>query len=798
MILHVATFLLLIFSSSALNSDGILLLAFKYSVLSDPLSVLDNWNYDDPTPCSWTGVTCEALSRSGSPESFAVTRLVLPGSHLLGSVPHDLGMIPHLRNLDLSNNSLNASLPPSIFNCSELESLSLSSNVISGELPELVRLQSLKSLNLSDNAFAGKLPESLATLQNLTSVSLKNNYFSGGIPGRFDYVEYLDLSFNLFNETLPLDFGGERLRYLNLSNNKLSGSVSPEFAGKIPANASIDLSFNGLGGEIPESSSLSRQKTEFFAGNLDLCGKPLNKMCTIPSSLSTPPNVTSNGSTTAAIAAIPRNVDTSPSSSATTGPPSATDTHGGGKVKPAKIAAIVAGDLAGIGLLAVLFLYAYNICKKKLNQDQNPKPETKIEETKISNNVTINRARSTTRGDSTGSEIKQGFWTHKKLETALFTSCSCLNGVNGDESSETATGSDSEHENNNLTIDMNGSEEKQKCLVMVDGETELEIETLLKASAYVLGSSGSSIVYKAVLGGGGGGMAFAVRRIGESGVEKMREFENTVRMISKLSHPNLLRVRGFYWAEDEKLVIYDYVSNGSLAGAGYKKVGSSPCNIPFEVRLKIAKGVAMGLAYIHEKKQVHGNIKPSNILLTSEMDPIISDFKLEWLISGKNNYKAKGSNRHFGSKRSISSREEMMTHQDYHHSANSSPYMAPASGLLGCTSPYHAPESMKSLKPNPKWDVYSFGIVLLELISGKVFSERELGQWYADSSTIEDETSILRLADMSIRTDIDGRRDATLACFKLGFSCASLNPQKRPSMKEALQILENISSSSFQ
>ncbi|KAK1417521.1 hypothetical protein QVD17_26650 [Tagetes erecta] len=743
-------------STSALNSDGILLLSFKYSILSDPLSVLDNWNYDDLTPCSWTGVTCQ-------PDSFSVTGLVLPGSRLLGSVPHELGTIPHLRFLDLSNNSLNGTLPSSIFNSSELQSLSLSSNVISGDLPEVIKLQSLKSLNLSDNAFAGTLPKSLASLTNLTSVSLKKNYLSGRIPGGFDYVEYLDLSFNLFNETLPIDFGGNKLLYLNLSNNKLSGSVTPEFAEKIPANASIDISFNNLTGQIPQVLSLSRQKTEFFAGNLDLCGKPLNKMCTISSSLSTPPNVTSNGSATAAIAAIPRDID--PSSSTADEPP---ESHGGDKIKPAKIAAIVAGDLAGIALLAVLFLYAYNTRKKKMKESQSQNAATKNQQTKITNDITITKAQSTT--------------------------CSCLHGVNGDESSET-TVSDDDNETTNQVMEMN-TEEKQKCLMMVDGETELEMETLLKASAYVLGSSGSSIVYKAVLGGGG--MAFAVRRIGESGVEKMKEFENIVRMISKVRHPNLLRIRGFYWSGDEKLVIYDYVDNGSLAGVGYRKVGSSPCNIPFEVRLKIAKGVAMGLAYIHEKKHVHGNIKPSNILLTSEMDPVISDFGLEWLISGKHSYKTKGSHRHFGSKRSISSREELMIHNDYHHSANSSPYMAPASGLLGCTSPYHAPESMKSLKPNPKWDVYSFGIVLLELISGKVFSERELGQWYADSSSIEDEKSILRLADMSIRTDIDGRRDATLACFKLGFSCASLNPQKRPSMKEALQILEKIPSSSFQ
>ncbi|PWA93950.1 acetylesterase [Artemisia annua] len=782
------TFVMCLISSiSALNPDGILLLSFKYSILSDPLAVLDNWNYDDLTPCSWKGVTCESLSSPGAPESFSVTSLVLKDSQLLGSIPNDLGNIPHLRTLDLSNNSLNGSLPPSIFNSSELETLSLSSNVISGEFPELVTgLKSLKLLNLSDNAFAGKLPKSLSALRNLTSISLKNNYFSGSVPGGFDFVEVLDLSFNLLNETLPLDFGGEKLHYLNLSNNKLSGPVASEFAAKIQANAIIDLSFNNLTGEIPQVLPLSHQKTEFFAGNLDLCGKPLNRMCTIPSSLSTPPNATSNGSATAAIAAIPKNMDSPTSSSSSTSENAPAATHASSKIKPVKIAAIVAGDLAGIGLLAILFLYVYNLRKKnqgqnhdenRYSQNTNPnknhptKLETKIQETKIVTQITTTKSQSTT--------------------------CSCLNGVPGDESSEAA--SDSDHDNNNsLPIDIKGGE-KQRFLVMVDGETELEIETLLKASAYVLGSSGSSIVYKAVLGGaiGGGGVAFAVRRIGESGVERMREFENMVRVIAKMRHPNLLRVRGFYWGEDEKLVIYDYVNNGSLAGAGHKKVGSSPCYIPFDVRIKIAKGIAMGLAFIHEKKHVHGNIKPSNILLTSEMDPIISDFGLEWLVSGKNGYKTKGSNRHFGSKRSISSREEMMIHHDYHHSASSSPYMAPATGLLGCTSPYHAPESMKSLKPNSKWDVYSFGIVLLELISGKVFSERELGQWN-DGSSIDDENSILRLAEMSVRTDIAGRRDVTLTCFKLGFSCASLNPQKRPSMKEAQQVLEKIPSSSFQ
>lgn len=106
-------------------------------------------------------------------------------------------------------------------------------------------------------------------------------------------------------------------------------------------------------------------------------------------------------------------------------------------------------------------------------------------------------------------------------------------------------------------------------LVTVDGgDKELELETLLKASAYILGASGSSIIYKAVLEDG---TALAVRRIGESGLERFRDFENQVRVIAKLVHPNLVRIRGFYWGSDEKLVIYDYVPHGSLANARYRK-----------------------------------------------------------------------------------------------------------------------------------------------------------------------------------------------------------------------------------
>lgn len=157
---------LLLLPSIALNNDGVLLLSFKYSILSDPLSVLQSWNYDEETPCQWYGVSCNEIGM--------VTSLVLPNSQLLGSISEDIGHIQHLHHLDLSSNFFNGTLPSSIFNSTELQVLSLGGNVISGELPETIAsMASLQILNLSDNALAGKIPQNLTLLQNLTVVSLK-------------------------------------------------------------------------------------------------------------------------------------------------------------------------------------------------------------------------------------------------------------------------------------------------------------------------------------------------------------------------------------------------------------------------------------------------------------------------------------------------------------------------------------------------------------------------------------------------------------------------------------------------
>ncbi|KAE8715721.1 putative LRR receptor-like serine/threonine-protein kinase [Hibiscus syriacus] len=722
----------LVVQGLGLIADGVLLLSFRASILGDPLQALQSWNSSDQTPCSWNGVTCV---------NSRVTALSLPNSQLLGSIPYGLGTIQFLEKLDLSNNYLNGSFPLSIFNATRLRFLDLSNNLIYGVVPETIgMLQSLQFLNLSDNELTGTLPATLTTIQNLTVVSFKNNYFSGSLPTGFLSVQVLDVSANLVNGSLPPNFGGDNLRDLNVSYNKLSGEIPSQFAEKIPDNATIDFSFNNLTGEIPDSVVFTSQESKYFSGNPYLCGEVTGRDCPIAFSPSSSPP---------AIAAIPKTIEPSPGAKRTRQ----------NRLKPGTIIGIIVGDIAGIGFFIMVFFIVYKFKSQK-------------------------RVETTAKREATSAGNDDN-WSTSLSESRGFKRWSCLRNITEYEE-ESETISETEEDQSGTKSQDNqrqqGQEhDKKGTLVTVDGEKQLELETLLKASAYILGATGSSIVYKAVLGDGS---SLAVRRIGENSEVRFKDFETQVRVIAKLVHPNLVRIRGFYWGVDEKLIIYDFVPNGSLANARHRKAGSSPCHLPWEARLKIARGVARGLAYLHDKKHVHANLKPSNILLGSELEPKIGDFGLERLVTGDTSSKAGISARNFGSKRSTASRDSF---QDL---AGPSPSPSPSSF---CVSPYRAPESLRSLKPNPKWDVYAFGVILLELLTGKVIVVDELGE--GNGIVVEDKMKALRMADAPIRGELAGKEEGLLACFKLGYNCASPIPHKRPSMKEALQIIDKIPSS---
>jgi serine/threonine protein kinase len=221
-------------------------------------------------------------------------------------------------------------------------------------------------------------------------------------------------------------------------------------------------------------------------------------------------------------------------------------------------------------------------------------------------------------------------------------------------------------------------------------------------------------------------------------------------------------------------------------------------HLNLEARLRIARGVARGLAFIHEKKGVHGNVKPSNILLGADMEPLVGDLGLDRLLSGAALHRNTGASaRLFGSKRSM-------------HSTSSLPDLSqmPGGASPSCAStssttlpPYQAPECLKSLRPNAKWDVYSFGMVLLELLSGRVYSEVELCQWHAAGSVagttdLDQRGRVLRMADPTLRGEAGDNEDALIGCFRLAFACCAMAPGKRPAMRDAAALLDRIQAAS--
>ncbi|XP_057816468.2 probable LRR receptor-like serine/threonine-protein kinase At4g37250 [Cryptomeria japonica] len=707
-------------SVSGVNQEGLVLLAFKYSVTNDPLSALGDWNIDDSTPCGWNGVTCTQIP--GSNESRVIS-VVLPQSQLVGWIPQELGCLENLRHLDLSGNEINGTIPAELFNATDISKLVLANNAISGALPsEVKQLKGLQYLDLSSNALTGIIPQSITELKELKGISLKNNYLSGPVPsglGSLGALEALDFSSNLLNESIPPDLGYlSSLQYcLNLSGNRLSGNI-PLTLGQLPTNASIDLSHNNLTGQIPRVGFFLSQKSGAFVGNPGLCGQPLTKLCFVPSSGSDPPKISSPS----AVAAMP-----------------VLEKHK--TLSKGTIIAIVLGDLAGISLVCAVVMYRYWSTKQK----KEAKDEPNCRSVQMDDN-----------GDYSSSSGRVGWLCLRKVE-------------------ETSEGSSSEN-----------GDQQQGNLVSLDGDLDLDLDKLLRASAYILGATGYTILYKAVLEDG---MTFAVRRLGEGGLGSFRDFEVEAKAIGRIKHPNIVRLRGYYWGIEEKLLIYDYIPNGSLANAYYGRSSASPFYLPWAARIKIAKGVARGLAYLHEKKHVHANLKPSNILLGFDMEPFIADFGLYRVLDTANvKYSSSAIYlRNFegalsGSKRSTGSRDSLQTTPEMLGSPSTS---------RNFVSPYQAPEALKTLKPNQKWDVYSFGVIFLEMLTGKPPSEKDFATW--GQSFLDEKQRILRIIDPTLRSEVEGKEEISTS-LRIAFNCCSPSPQKRPAMKEVLQFLEKIPS----
>ncbi|CAN6439304.1 unnamed protein product [Victoria cruziana] len=267
----------------------------------------------------------------------------------------------------------------------------------------------------------------------------------------------------------------------------------------------------------------------------------------------------------------------------------------------------------------------------------------------------------------------------------------------------------------------------------------------------VIGVGGFGTVYKIMMDDN---CAFAVKRIDCNREGCDQSFERELENLGSIKHINLVRLRGYCSFPSAKLLIYDYMVRGSLDTClhGYSEAGQI---LNWNARLRIALGSARGLAYLHHDCSpsiVHKDIKASNVLLDENLEPHVSDFGLSKLLAD-----------------------------------NETQVTTVVAGTFG----YLAPEYLHSGRATEKSDVFSFGVLLLELVSGKRPTDREFVNkglnivgWL---NTLMRESRLEEIVDKACAGIIP---ESLVAVLEIAVKCTEANPDDRPSMNVVLHMLE--------
>ncbi|KAL3643345.1 hypothetical protein CASFOL_014160 [Castilleja foliolosa] len=271
-----------------------------------------------------------------------------------------------------------------------------------------------------------------------------------------------------------------------------------------------------------------------------------------------------------------------------------------------------------------------------------------------------------------------------------------------------------------------------------------------------LGQGGFGAVYKGKLSNG---HEIAVKRLSQDSGQGDQEFKNEVLLLAKLQHRNLVRLLGFCLEGIEKILIYEFVQNASLDQFIFDPIRRTA--LDWEKRYKIIGGIARGILYLHEDSQlriIHRDLKPSNVLLDGAMNPKIADFGMARLFE----------------------RDE--TQGNTSRIAGTFGYMAPEYAM-------HGQFSVKS-------DVFSFGVLVLEIISGQKNHCIRRGENVEDLLSFAwknwRESTAANMVDPCLRSG-SGSISDILRCIHIGLLCVQENVTDRPTMASVVIMLNSFS-----
>ncbi|XVF24191.1 hypothetical protein REPUB_Repub13aG0106300 [Reevesia pubescens] len=759
--------------------------AFKQELI-DPKGFLKSWNDSGYGACSggWVGIKCaqgqviviqlpwkglggRITEKIGQLQ--ALRKLSLHDNLIGGSIPRALGILPDLRGVQLFNNRLSGSIPATLGSCPLLQTLDLSNNSLTGAIPEsLANSTKLYWLNLSFNSFSGSIPVSFTHSTSLTFLALQHNNLSGSIPdswgatqkNSFYQLQYLTLDHNLLSGSIPASLGKlSELQEVSLSHNLITGPI-PNVIGRLSRLRNLDLSNNAINGSLP--ASLSNLSSLVL---LNLESNSLKNQ--IPESIDSLNNLS--------VLVLKRNNFSGPIP-ATVGNISSLTQLDLSENKLSGQIPFSLADLKGLNSL--------NVSYNNLSGPVPPPLSQKFNSSSFVGNIQL--------CDYTGSPpcpspapsenvpsspSEKSRHKHRKLSTkdiiliaagalliVLLVLCfillCCLirrratsKAKDGQTTSRAAASAAARGEKGTPSAggEVEAGGEAGGKLVHFDGPVVFAADDLLCATAEIMGKSTYGTVYKATLEDGN---QVAVKRLREKITKGQREFENEVNVLGKIRHPNLLALRAYYLGpKGEKLLVFDYMPKGSLQTFLHARGTDTPIDWP--TRMRIAKGVTRGLLFLHTQENIiHGNLTSSNVLLDEDSTAKIADFGLSRLMTAAAN-------------------------------AN----VIATAGALG----YRAPELSKLKKANTKTDVYSLGVIILELLTGKSPGEAmngvDLPQWVA--SIVKEEWTN-EVFDVELMRDASSIGDELLNTLKLALHCVDPSPSARPEVQQVLQQLEEI------
>ncbi|KAL2246742.1 probable inactive receptor kinase At5g67200 [Sesamum indicum] len=552
------------------------------------------------------------------------------------------------------------------------------------------RLDQLRVLSLRNNSLSGPLPD-FSPLVNLKTLVLDHNYFSGTFPLpilSLHHLSVLDLSHNNLTGLLPENLMVlDRLGYLRLDSNSFYGPIPP-------LNQTIlqvfSVSYNNLSGPIPVTPTLKSFKISSFLHNPNLCGEIINKPCRNSRFFNS-----SSGADASPPTPLLQNAQSQQGLSLISSPD---------QRKHHKNVGFILGFVIGTLFLIAAILSLIALLRKRREEREHLEA---IEEAHLGDETTNTKAQN---------------------DTTLFSL-----------QAETAN-AESHDEAKKLKFPEQKKVVKSGSLVFCSGEEELyTLDQLMRASAELLGRGTIGITYKAVMASH---LIVSVKRLDacKTAITSGEAFEQHMEAVGVLRHPNLVPVRAYFQAKQERLIIFDYQPNGSLFNLLHDSRSNRSKPLHWTSCLKIAEDVAQGLAYIHQaSKLIHGNLKPSNVLLGPDFEACVTDYCLAIL-------------------------GETSTDDD--------------PDLAG----YSAPEVRKSpRRATAKSDVYSFGVLLLELLTGKTPSQHP----FLAPPDMPDWVQAMRGDDSD--DDIRLRMLVEVAGI-----CRVTSPEQRPTMWQVLKMIMNI------